>query len=72
MKFSVWCCLFKENVSTSMEEIVFWRYGDVRNTKILRSALENSDYILGSLKKNLDSSAVFYSHSTQDKYLLVH
>lgn len=51
MEFSVWCYLFKENVSTSMEEVVFWRYRDVRNTEILRSALENSDYILGLLKK---------------------
>lgn len=45
MEFSVWYYLFKENVSTSMEKVVFWRYTDARNTEILRSALENSDYI---------------------------
>lgn len=59
MKFSVWCFLFKENVSTSMEEVVFWRYGDVRNTKILRSALENSYYILESLKKVMTALLYF-------------
>lgn len=51
MKFRAWTFLFKENVSTSMEEVIFWRYRDVRNTKILRCILENSDYILGLFKK---------------------
>lgn len=59
MKFSVWCFLFKENVSTSMEEVVFWRYRDVRNTKILRSALENSDYILELFKKVMTALLYF-------------
>lgn len=74
MMFRVWSFLFKENDSTSIEEVVFWRYRDVRNTKTLRCVLENSDYILGLLKKKKshDSSAVFYTHSAQDKNVLVH
>lgn len=61
MKFRVWSFLFKENVNTSEEEVVFWRYRDVRNTKTLRCVLENSDNILGLLK-NVMTALLCFTH----------
>ena len=61
MKFSIWIFWFKENVSTSIEEVVFWRYRDVRNTKLVRCVLENTDHILGLLKEVM-TILLYFTH----------